>query len=227
MATAPVLVLDLDGTLVDTAQDIVATLNVILGRIGLAPRPFEAARLTVGHGARHMIETALAVIGHHEDEADLVRLTEEFFAHYGAHIADASRPFPGAVAALDRFTAAGWRMAICTNKQEALARQLLGELGLRDRFAAISGHDTFDCRKPDPLHLTETVRAARGEPDRAVMVGDSATDIDAAKAAGMPVVAVSFGYSEPPVRELAPDRVIDHYDELWAAVAALMPDTVA
>ncbi len=223
----PVLVLDLDGTLVDTADDLVATLNVVLGRRGFDPQPYEAARLMVGFGARHMIKRALAAADRSVEEAELAAMTDDFFAHYGGRIAEASRPFPGALAALDRFAAAGWRLAICTNKQEALARRLLGELDLEGRFAAISGQDTFAFMKPDPRHLTETVRLAGGDPGQAIMVGDSATDIDTAHAAGVPVVAVSFGYSAPPVRELGPDRVIDHFDELWDAVAALMPATAA
>ena len=117
--------------------------------------------------------------------------------------------------------AAGWRLAVCSNKLEGLSRGLLEKLGLIDRLAAICGGDSFAVRKPDPLHLTETIRRAGGAPENAVMVGDSASDIDAAKAASIPVVAVDFGYTPIPVTELGPDRVISHFDELWDAVAEL------
>ncbi len=219
----PILVLDLDGTLVDTAPDLVRALNVVLAAQGMAPVALGASLAMVGHGARAMIEAALADAGRVPETAELDRLMQDFVRHYSAHIADHSRPFPGAEAMLDRFAAQGWLLAICTNKYEALARQLLGEFGLADRFAAITGQDTFAYRKPDPRHITQTILIAGGSPARAVMVGDSRTDIDAAKAAGIPVVAVTFGYSTVPVEELGPDRVVGSFDALWDAVAGLRP----
>jgi phosphoglycolate phosphatase len=221
MKSTPTLVLDLDGTLVDTAGDLVATLNQTLANEGLPAAPFESARLSIGHGARMMIEKALK--GHNvpATSADLDRLLADFLRHYAVHIADHSRPFPGAEAALDRFAAAGWRLAICTNKSEPLARDLLVRLGLADRFAVIAGPDTFGIRKPDPGHLTETIRAAGGVREAAIMVGDSKTDIDTALAAKIPVVAVTFGYSPEPIAELGADRLIDHYDQLFDAAGAL------
>ena len=222
MAPPPVLVLDLDGTLVDTAADLVATLNAVLAGEGLAPVAFGDAVAMVGHGARAMRAAALGTAGRPPETERLDRLFRAFLDHYAAHLADHSRPYPGAVAALDRFAAAGWRLAVCTNKLEGLSRSLLAALGLADRFAVIAGQDTFAARKPDPLHLTETVRAAGGAAGRAVMVGDSVVDVETARAAGIPVVAVDFGYSAIPVREFGPDAVISGYGDLFAAATALL-----
>ena len=217
----PTLVFDLDGTLVDTAGDLVATLNVILQRDGLAAVAFDDARAMVGHGARVLIERGLAANGAVRSATEVDGLFADYIAHYSAHIADVSRPFPGVGEALDHFAGAGWRLAVCTNKLEGLSVQLLGALGLADRFDAICGADTFAARKPDPLALTETIRRAGGTAANAVMVGDSKTDIDTALAAAIPVVAVDFGYTPVPVSELGPDIVISHFDQLADAVARL------
>jgi phosphoglycolate phosphatase len=217
----PTLVFDLDGTLVDTAQDLASTLNVIVRMEGMAPLALGDAVRMVGHGARVMLETALKAGGRAPDPQRLDALTAVFLAHYEDHMVDTSRPFPGTEAMLDRFAAAGWRLAVCTNKLEALSRKLLDLLGLSGRFAVIAGQDTFGVRKPDPRHLTETIRLAGGAAGNAVMVGDSVTDIDTAIAANVPVVAVAFGYSAIPVAKLGANRVVNHFDELWDAVAAL------
>jgi phosphoglycolate phosphatase len=217
----PTLVLDLDGTLVDTAGDLIGTLNAVLATEDLPPTGFDEALAMVGHGARAMLEAALEANGAAPSNDRLDRLFAQFIAHYSAHIAERSRPFPGAVAALDRFSEAGWLLAICTNKLESLSRRLLTELGLADRFAAIAGQDTFGVRKPDPRHLLETIRLAGGDPRNAVMVGDSEVDIATARAALVPVVAVEFGYSPVPVADLGPDCVIGHFDGLFAAAERL------
>jgi phosphoglycolate phosphatase len=217
----PILVLDLDGTLVDTAGDLTATLNDVLRSEGLAPVPFEAARLMVGNGARAMLASGLSAAGEAVAPERLDALLAVFLEIYAGRIAETSRPFPGAVDALDRFAADGWRLAVCTNKFEQLSRQLLTEIGIADRFAVIAGQDTYGTRKPDPRHLTETIRAAGGDPLQAIMVGDSDVDIATARAARIPVVAVSFGYSRTPVAELSPDRVIDHFDALYPAAMEL------
>jgi len=216
--TAPTLVFDLDGTLVDTAGDIIATLNAVMAAEGLTPLAPETAITMVGHGSRVLLESALKANGVEPESDRLDNLVAFFIDHYSRHIADRSRAFPGAVPALDRFAAAGWRLAVCTNKFEGLSRQLLGAIGLLDRFAAVTGQDTFGVRKPDPRHLLETIRLAGGRAEDAVMVGDSIVDVDTAKAAGIPVVAVAFGYSAIPVKALGADRVIGHFDELYAAV---------
>ena len=217
------VVFDLDGTLVDTAPDLIETLNVVFTRDGLPPLDYAAARDMIGGGARRMIESALKLQGRGLTEGVVDRLFADFIVHYGAHIADRSQPFPGLDAALDRLASRGCQFAVCTNKLESLSRLLLEALGLSRRFAAICGQDTFGMQKPDPEILRRTIRAAGGVLQRAVMVGDSGTDIATARAAGVPVVAVDFGYSETPVRELGPDRVISHFDQLADAVFALAP----
>lgn len=225
------IIFDLDGTLVDTAPDLIATLNVIMSREGLPAVPEDEARLLIGHGARRMLERGLALAGvvpgdpSPSGQADglcLDRLFREFVDHYAGHLADQSRPFPGVEAALDTLAARGCTFAVCTNKLEHLSVRLLASLGLAGRFVTICGQDTFSVRKPDPEALLSTLRRAGGALDRAVMVGDSLTDIAAAKAARMPVVAVDFGYTEVPVAELGPDRIISHYSHLPDAVAALL-----
>jgi phosphoglycolate phosphatase len=217
------VVFDLDGTLVDTAPDLIETLNVVFTRDGLPPLDYAAARDMIGGGARRMIESALKLQGRGLTEGVVDRLFADFIVHYGAHIADRSQPFPGLDAALDRLASRGCQFAVCTNKLESLSRLLLEALGLSRRFAAICGPDTFGMQKPDPEILRRTIRATGGALQRAVMVGDSGTDIATARAAGVPVVAVDFGYSETPVRELGPDRVISHFDQLADAVFALAP----
>lgn len=215
------VVFDLDGTLVDTAPDLVGTLNVVFAREGLPAVPYDEARNLIGGGARKMIEGGLLRGGRAAGKADLDRMFGDFIAHYTDHIADRSRPFPGVDAALDRLATMQCRFAVCTNKQEGLSRKLLEVLGMTRRFVAICGQDTFGIQKPDPEILRRTIAAAGGRPDRAVMVGDSGTDIATARAAGVPVVAVDFGYSARPVAELQPDRIIGHYDQLTEAIWAV------
>jgi phosphoglycolate phosphatase len=142
----------------------------------------------------------------------------EFIAHYSEHLADRSRPFPGLTDALDALSERGCRFAVCTNKLEALAVRLLDKLKLADRFVAICGQDTFAVQKPDPEILRRTVTAARGKLQTTVMIGDSITDIRTARAAGVPIIAVDFGYSERPISEFRPDRTIGHFAELPASI---------
>ena len=218
---SPVLVFDLDGTLVDTAPDLLASLNATLAKKSLAPIPMEGVNKLVGQGARVMLQRGFDTAGEHLDAAEMEILFDAFLEHYSANIAVNSRPFAGVDTALDRFAAAGWKLAVCTNKLEGLARRLLGELGMTSRFAAIIGGDTFEKPKPDAMPVLGAIERAGGDPARAIMVGDSVTDINAARAAGIPVVAVDFGYTPVHVSELGPDRVISHFDDLWAAVEEL------
>jgi phosphoglycolate phosphatase len=219
---APTIVFDLDGTLVDTAPDLIATLNSVLAREGLPPVAFAAARNMVGGGARAMIERGLAAEGLTLGTAEVERLCGQFIEHYAAHIADRSRPFPGVEAALDALIGGGCRLAVCTNKLEWLSFRLLRALGLADRFAAICGADTFGVQKPDAAILHGTVARAGGHPDMAIMVGDAITDIAVARAAGIAVIAVDFGYSEIPIAELAPDRIVSSFERLPAVAFALL-----
>jgi len=212
------IVFDLDGTLVDTAPDLIATLNLILGREGLPAVPYEDARTMIGGGARGMIEKALKADGRDGTKAELDRMFGAFIDHYAAHIADRSRPFPAVESALDRLAGDGHRLAVCTNKLEWLSVQLLETLQLTRYFAAICGQDTFGIQKPDPEVLRRTILKAGGDPSRAIMVGDSGTDIRTARNAAIPVVAVDFGYSEVPIASLKPDRLISSFADLQAAI---------
>lgn len=220
-AQPPLLVFDLDGTLADTIRDLIPVLNRVTAKVGLPAIGMENVGHIVGHGAKAMLARAFAFYGRQADEALIDSLFEDFLVDYEANIAGGTILFDGVEDALDRFASNGWRFAICTNKLERLARLLIEELGETDRFAAITGADTFAWRKPDPRHLTETVQLAGGDVARTVMVGDSSTDVKTAKAANIPVIAVDFGYTDIPVEQLGADRIISHYDELWDAVHAL------
>ena len=220
--SAPIIVFDLDGTLVDTAPDLVDTLNIILAREGLAPVPFDRARNMIGGGARTLIERGLQAEGRSGVAAEVDRLYKDFVAHYGEHLADRSQPFPGAIAAIEQLAARGCSFAICTNKLEWLSVRLLEALGISGHFAAICGQDTFGVQKPDPQILLQTIRKAGGQSGRAVMVGDSINDIEVARAAGVPVIAVDFGYTEIPVAALDPDEIISDFGKLPAAVGRLL-----
>lgn len=216
------LVFDLDGTLVDTAPDLVAATNHVLAHVGLPPVTETQLRPYIGHGAKYMVDHALGRAGDTLSEAEHADLLARYFDYYGRNIAVGSRPFEGTVDTLERLRAAGATLAVCTNKMEGMSRALLDALDMTRLFAAIAGRDTLPVNKPDPGHLLGTIEMAGGQAQRAVMVGDSRTDIDTAKAARVPVVAVSFGYTDTPVRELGPDVVIDHYSELAAAIAKLI-----
>jgi phosphoglycolate phosphatase len=222
MDLQPIVVFDLDGTLADTAHDLIATLNVILGLEGLPALPLAQARDLIGAGARPLIQRGFAASNTALSEERLEVLYRAFLDYYHLHIADHSVLFAGAVEALDALSAQGFRLAVCTNKLEAHALELLKVLEVLDRFAFVAGKDSFPFFKPDPRHLLETIARAGGDPGRAVMVGDSRTDIDTAKAAGVPVVAVTFGYTDVPVRKLGPDAAIDEFRALPEAVVALL-----
>jgi phosphoglycolate phosphatase len=220
--THSTIIFDLDGTLVDTAPDLIDTLNQLFLRERLDPVPFAEARTLIGGGVRKLIERGLSLQGREYNPEVVDPLYAAYLADYAEHLADRSRPFPGLDRALDELAALGFRMAVCTNKLEWLSVRLLDALDLSPRFAAICGQDTFGVQKPDPRILIETLRAAGGTPSAAVMVGDSETDIATARAAGVPFVAVDFGYSEKPISTLAPDRLISHFSGLPAAVLDLL-----
>ncbi|MGA2566544.1 MAG: HAD hydrolase-like protein [Pseudolabrys sp.] len=196
---ASTIVFDLDGTLIDTAPDLVDTLNVVFRREGWPPVPYETARNTIGGGARMMIARGIAAEGIAVAPAKLEQLFADFIAHYTEHLADRSRPFPGLAAALDELASEGCHFAVCTNKLERLSVLLLKQLKLADRFAAICGQDTFGMQKPDPEVLRRTVAAAGGSLTQAIMIGDR------------------------PVSELGPDRIISHFAQLQSAIAAISP----
>jgi phosphoglycolate phosphatase len=215
----PLLVFDLDGTLAETASDLVATLNVILAREGLRSLSLQEARPMIGAGMRTLIRRGFEAEGVALSDQKLEELFLAFLAHYQANIAIETQLYPGVSAALDRFEAAGWAFAVCTNKLEQSAVLLLQALGIADRFVTICGQNTFHVCKPHGDALRLTIERAGGDIHRAVMVGDSKTDIDTARNAKVPVVAMTFGYTDQPVANYAPDRAIDHFDDLWSAVA--------
>jgi phosphoglycolate phosphatase len=213
-----VIVFDLDGTLADTAPDLAAALNHSLVALGRPAVPPQSVRHLVGHGARALLRRGLAASG--EAPEELVELGFPLFLdHYGAHICDGTRPFPGIERALAGLAEAGAALAVCTNKAEALTLKLLAALGWNGRFDAIVGGDTLPVRKPDPAPLLEAIARAGG--GRAALIGDSITDADTARAAGVRFVAVSFGFSDRPVEALGADAVIHSFDELTAALARL------
>jgi phosphoglycolate phosphatase len=219
--THPVIVFDLDGTLIDTAPDLIATLNVVLTKEGLPPVPYDQARMLIGGGAKVMLARGLATDGRDTSPAQLDKLFVDFINHYSAHIADHSRPFPELEQTLDQLSDDGFKLAVCTNKLEGLSRKLLEALNLTSRFAFICGQDTFGAPKPNPDTLRKTIAAASGDTSAAFMVGDSETDVAAARAAGIPIIAVDFGYTPRPIVEFRPDRVISRFSELRGAIAAM------
>jgi phosphoglycolate phosphatase len=221
MSKNPTIVFDLDGTLVDTAPDLISALNFVLDREGLPPVPLHSARNLIGGGARKLIERGLESEGRAMTVSDIDRMTAEFIDHYAENIAVASRPFEGLERALDDLRAGGCRLAVCTNKLEWLSKRLLDQLQLSSRFAAICGADTFGVSKPDPAILKQTVARAGGELSSTIMVGDAGTDIGVARRAGVPVIGVSFGYTEVPIAELKPDRLIHHMRDLPGVVGEL------
>ncbi len=216
------IVFDLDGTLVETAPDLLGTLNHLLAREGVALLTLEQGRSLIGQGAKALLSRGFAAAGEPLEEARLDRLFEDFIAYYRAHIADKSRPFAGVISAMDSLEAEGARLAVCTNKRTDLSLALLDALNLTERFAAIVGGDAAPAPKPDARHLLTTIDRAGGDPARAVMIGDSISDAMAARNAGVPLVLVSFGYTDTPARDLRPDILIDHFDELPAACARLL-----
>ena len=222
MTPVRTVVFDLDGTLVDTAPDLIMALNFVLDREGLPPVPLKSARTMIGAGARRLIERGLELEGRVTSPADVTRLTEVFIDYYATHIAEGSRPFEGLESALDDLSARGFQFAVCTNKLEWLSKKLLDELGLSSRFAAICGADTFGVSKPDPVILQQTVARAGGQLSSTVMVGDAGPDIGVARRANIPVIGVDFGYTDVPMAELKPDLLISHMRDLPAAVEALM-----
>lgn len=213
---------DLDGTLVDTAPDLVGSLNRVLHERGLPALPLKTARVMVGRGALALIQQGFAAAGEplHGDEA--APLTARFLEIYEHRIALESRTFDGVETALDALAAAGARLCVCTNKPTRLSNLLLDALGLTSRFAAVVGADRAPAPKPDGRHLIAAVEAAGGRITRAVLVGDSAADVGAARAAGAPSVVVSFGYTEIAAAELGGDHLIDHFAELPALAAQLL-----
>lgn len=220
-----VLVFDLDGTLVSSMSDLTATLNAVLvdnGHRAVAP---ESVRAQVGQGAKALLQKGLEANGVTWSDDDITPLFGQFLTYYEAHIADHTRPFPGAIDAMTHLRDEGWRLAVCTNKIERLTLALLDALDMTSHFDAIVARDTFPNAKPHAEPVLGAISRAGGVRERSVMIGDTATDIDAARAAGIPVVAVDFGYTQVPVSDLGPDRIISHFNELPQAILDLAPSS--
>jgi phosphoglycolate phosphatase len=214
LMNSTLVVFDLDGTLIDTAPDLIDSLNHTIALDGLAPVSFGDLTFMVGQGAKVMIGRAFALREAPLSEERHTELLHVFIDHYNQGMPGKSRPYPGLVEALDRLRASGHQLAVCTNKMESLARNLLDGLGLTPYFPVITGGDTFAWRKPDARHLLETVKRAGADPARALMLGDSINDIRAAQNAQIRVIGIPFGYSDVPVETLDPDHIIAHFDEL-------------
>jgi phosphoglycolate phosphatase len=220
----PLLVFDLDGTLADTAPDLIATLDAVLPRHGFERPTAADFREGVGHGARALIEYALKVQGTEIDAPRLDAILADYLAYYEENICVGTGLFPGALDLLDRFEAKGWGFAVCTNKPERMSELLLSRLGVRERFAAIKGGDSFPYRKPDPAHLLDTITAAGGVRDEAILIGDSRTDLDTARNARVPFIGVTFGYTPVPMAALQPDLLAESFDAILPEAAARLLD---
>lgn len=218
------LAFDLDGTLVDSAPDLIGTLNRLLALRGHPPVPLASARHLVGHGARALLRHGFAEAGTVWDEAAEPGLFDDFIADYVAHIADGSRPFDGVVATLDALAARGAILCVATNKRSDLAEALIEAVGLTRHFEIVAGPDRVSARKPDGAHVIEAVRQAGGDPTRAVMVGDATTDTGSARAAGVPCVVCAFGYNDRPAAELGGTVIIESFAALTGAVDALVAE---
>jgi phosphoglycolate phosphatase len=213
---------DLDGTLVDTAPDLIGALNHLLHDQSLPELPLASARLMVGKGARALIERGFSAAGAHLEPAVIPDLTDRFIAIYLERIADESRPFEGVLDALDTLAGVGAALCVCTNKRTDLSLALLDALGMTARFAAVIGADRAPAPKPDPRHLFTAIAEAGGTPGRALMVGDSISDVLAARAAQVRSIVVSFGYTEIAPGELGADHLIDHFEALPPLAAQLL-----
>lgn len=218
--TSALVVFDLDGTLLDTHVDLVESLNFAIAALDLAPVSYEDLTHLVGHGAQVMIGRACKLRGYTLEPDGLPPLMERFISHYADNMPGATKPYPGLITAMDGLLGAGHRLAVCTNKLEGLAVKLLRGLKLEAYFDAVTGGDTFTVRKPDAKHLTGTVERAGGDIRRTIMIGDSFNDIEVARNAGVPSIAVPFGYSDVAIEALEPTHIIRHYDELTPALIA-------
>jgi len=222
MNRSPALIFDLDGTLVDTAPDILAALNVVLAREGRRPVTRTDLKHLVGHGSRTMLAEAFRQTGKPLDDRRAPALIDDYIAHYCIHLADRSRPFPEVAATLADFVQSGARLGVLTNKPQELAVPLLETLGLAKYFKAIHGAGRFSYSKPDARVFHHVVDEVGGAGAGALMIGDSTTDALTARAAGVPAILLTYGYTPDPVETLGADAVADHFAELPRLVAQLL-----
>jgi phosphoglycolate phosphatase len=217
----PTVVFDLDGTLAETGLDLVETLNRVLAEIEVPPISFMQARTMIGHGARALISLGLESRHIVADDALMDQLFQRFMMIYEDQLCVKTHLYPDVLTALQSLERHGYRMAVCTNKIEKHSITLLEKLQIAHYFKAICGRDTFPYFKPDPRHLVDTIKQAGGNPRKAIMVGDSITDLETARNAGLPSIGVSFGYTVTPMSALGPDRLVDHYRDLMTAIQSL------
>ena len=218
---------DLDGTLVDTAPDLIGALNVVLGERGLPHVPGPSARVLVGKGARALIARGFALAGEPLVDEEVAGLVTRFIEAYRARIASESRAYEGLEAALDRLAQAGAMLCVCTNKRTDLSLALLDALELTDRFVSVTGADKAPRPKPDPSHYLAAIAQAGGDVQHSLMVGDSDNDLRSARGARAPVVLVDFGYSEIPAADLGADAVIGRFADLPAVAETLLARTIS
>lgn len=214
------IVFDLDGTLADTAPDLLAALNHCVRDHGFGEFTLAEIGHLVGHGSIAMIRRAFELHDTHLPDSLLDELHREFLAHYEDNMAVHSRLFDGASDLLDQLAGDGFQLAVCTNKYEAMARRLLDQLGVLGYFAAVTGGDTFEFRKPDARHLERTIELASAA--GGIMIGDTITDANAAKNAGLPLILVDFGYSADPVSQLGADRIVSHFSQVPRAIGEIL-----
>jgi phosphoglycolate phosphatase len=215
----PIILFDLDGTLIDSAPDLVGTLNIILRRHGRTTLTISDVKKLVGNGARALLERGFKETGAPAENLDA--LTVEFIETYVPNCAVLSRPFSGVIETLDTFANSGYRMAVCTNKPQAPSETILTELGLMQYFEVVVGGDFFPMRKPDPQHLLGALQLMDAPENPAIMVGDSYNDVASARNAGIPVIVVTYGYTTTPAHELGGDILVDHFSDIVTAVARL------
>ena len=216
------VIFDLDGTLVDTAPDLWRATNHCLALRGRRQVTLEEVRAFVGHGARRLIARGLAATGEPLGTDDIEALYGEFVAYYGDNIAIGSTPFPGCLALLDRLAQEGVSLGICTNKLEGLSTRLIAALGMSGYFSAIVGPDTIGVAKPDPAPYREALKRMRTGQSRSLLVGDSETDVLTARAAGVPIIGVTFGYTAIPIETYKPDALVGHFGEAFEPIMAAL-----
>ena len=218
----PAILFDLDGTLIDSAPDLSAALNHTLRTLDIPEVPEESVRHMVGYGARRLIEQGIEAALIEMDDGEIEAALRIFLDWYRDHLADRTRPFEGVIDALDTLQAAQMPMAVCTNKPQEMSEKVISALGLSPYFSAIVGADIVPNRKPHADHVHATLKAMEAGSRAAIFVGDSATDVNAARNAGLPVIAVSFGYPGSDPKDLAADILIDHMRDLPDAIARLL-----
>ena len=216
------VIFDLDGTLVDSAPDLAAALDLLLAEMGHQPLGLARVRRLIGHGVAELVRKGLDARGAQPEPQLLAQAVQRFLTHYTPNLSRQSKPYPGTPEVLDDLRHAGWRLVVCTNKLEASARKLLQDLGLLSAFALVAGPDTFGVAKPDPAHLLRCLPPNDPASRPALMIGDSEVDVAAAKAAGLPVIAVSWGYAQKPLGEMAPDMVAHSMLDIPAQVERLI-----